>query len=206
MPLAGAIAQAQRLQSETSDQGAKGRASDIETTLKRLTRLSEKLIQLARAEGGRLRTGTASDLRKVLSLIVSDFQRTADGKDLDFIAPDQAVMSDIDPDAFGILCRNLIENALKYRSPNTPVKIRLAETGRLSVQNDCAPIEQGTLSRLTQRFERGTFSGEGSGVGLAIVRTIAQRADCTFTLTSPIEGQMRGIDVTIVLPKTPLLR
>jgi two-component system OmpR family sensor kinase len=52
-PLAGAIAQAQRLRSETNDPAPDARAAEIEATLKRLTRLSERLMQLARAEGGR---------------------------------------------------------------------------------------------------------------------------------------------------------
>src|SRR5690606_22457576 len=45
-PLAGAIAQAQRLQSETSDDKARQRASDIEASLKHLTGMSERLLQL----------------------------------------------------------------------------------------------------------------------------------------------------------------
>jgi two-component system OmpR family sensor kinase len=51
-PLAGAIAQAQRLRSETEDRAAAQRATDIEETLKRLTRRTERLMQLARAELG----------------------------------------------------------------------------------------------------------------------------------------------------------
>lgn len=199
-PVAGAIAQAQRLQSETSDPVAANRAADIETTLKRLTRLSEKLIQLARAEGGRLRTGKPSDLRPVLRLIVSDFERTPRGSQIDFIAPDHPVMSDIDPDAFGIVCRNLIENALKHGAPGSPVKIRLSASGRLSIENDSPVIDPETLARLTRRFERGSGSSEGSGLGLAIVRTIAERADCKFELASPIAGQTRGMEAVVVVP------
>ena len=76
-PLAGAIAQAQRLQSETRDADAKARAADIEATLKRLTRLAERLLQLARAEGGRLRRDFAADLRPVAQLVVDDLARIA---------------------------------------------------------------------------------------------------------------------------------
>src|SRR5690606_16671719 len=67
-PVAGAIAQAQRLRAETTDQKAAERAGEIEASLKRLTRLSEKLMQLARAEGGRLRSGSPADLRPILRL------------------------------------------------------------------------------------------------------------------------------------------
>ena len=76
-PLAGAIAQAQRLRSETADPAAAERAGAIEATLKRLTRTSERLMQLARAEGGRLRTDTPTDLRPVLQVITDEIARTA---------------------------------------------------------------------------------------------------------------------------------
>ncbi len=52
-PVAAALAQTQRLLAETTDPQAGQRAAEIEIALKRLTRLSEKLMQLARAEGGR---------------------------------------------------------------------------------------------------------------------------------------------------------
>jgi two-component system OmpR family sensor kinase len=72
-PVAAALAQTQRLMAETSDTIAAGRAAEIEVALKRLTRLSEKLMQLARAEGGRLRRDTVSDLRPVLEMVLADF-------------------------------------------------------------------------------------------------------------------------------------
>ena len=51
-PLPGAIAQAQRLQTETADPAAAQRAAEIEATLKRLTRAVGK-AHAARAGGGR---------------------------------------------------------------------------------------------------------------------------------------------------------
>ena len=205
-PLAGAIAQAQRLQSETADPEAARRGAEIEATLKRLTRLSEKLMQLARAEGGRLRTDQPADLRPVLSLVVADFERAAGADRLDFVLPADPVLSDIDLDAFGILCRNLIENALKHGAPDSPVKIKLSVEGRLSIANEGPMAASDELARLTSRFERGSDSGEGSGLGLAIVRTIAERADCMFTLTSPVAGKTSGIEAAVVVPTTSASR
>jgi two-component system OmpR family sensor kinase len=46
------------------------------------------------------------------------------------------VLSDLDTDAFGILCRNLIENALSYSQAGTPVSILLDAEGRLTVTNE----------------------------------------------------------------------
>jgi two-component system OmpR family sensor kinase len=198
-PVAGAIAQAQRLQTETKDPEAARRGAEIEAALKRLIRLSEKMIQLARAEGGRLRTGDLKDLRPVLAFVVEDFARLAVADQLRLTLADTPVLSDLDPDIFGILCRNLIENALKHGTQGQAVAIGLTTEGVLTVANESSAIAPETLARLASRFERGEGAGEGSGLGLTIVRTIADRADCAFTLTSPIRGQLSGFVAAIDL-------
>lgn len=199
-PLAGAIAQAQRLISETADPNAAARARDMEATLKRLTRLSERLMQLARAEGGRLRADTPSDLRTVARLIAADAARTAGPGRIRLSVPDAPVMSDLDPDTFGIVCRNLLDNALRHGDSDGPVDVTLTSEGLFTVANDCALIPAETLRRLTTRFERGTSSGEGSGLGLAIVAAIADRLGSKVELKSPRPGQDRGFEAAIRLP------
>jgi two-component system, OmpR family, sensor kinase len=199
-PLAGAIAQAQRLQAETEDPAARQRGRDIERTLKRLTHLSERLMQLARAEGGRLRAQTPSDLRPVLRLVTDDLRRMHPDARLTLDLPRAAVLSDIDPDAFGILCRNLVENALRHGAADGEVLIALAPAGALTVTNDCPVIAPEVLARLTERFERNAGAGEGSGLGLAIVRTIAERAGGTFALASPAPGREAGFEARLILP------
>ncbi|WP_212525469.1 ATP-binding protein [Actibacterium sp. MT2.3-13A] len=199
-PIAGAIAQAQRLRAEVADPQAAQRAADIETSLKRLTRLSEKLMQLARAEGSRLRTGNPADLRPVLRIVAADFERSDPAGRLALAMPDAPVLSDIDPDAFGILCRNLIENALKHGAPDRPVAIRLSGDGTLSVANEGPVVPPETLDRLLLRFERGADAGDGTGLGLAIARTIAERAEGTLTLRSPPAGRETGFEAVVTLP------
>ena len=199
-PLAGAIAQAQRLQSETDDPAAKSRAADIEATLKRLTRLSERLMQLARAEGGRLRLDQTSDLRLVARLIIQDMTRTNAVNRINLTLPDAPVLSDLDPDAFGIICRNLVENALRYGSKTEPVAVVLTQNGVLTVGNDGPVVPPETLDRLTARFERADTSVDGSGLGLAIVAAIADRIDRPLVLRSPRLGSTMGFEVSVTLP------
>ncbi|SDU49473.1 ATP-binding protein [Stappia sp. ES.058] len=198
-PVAGALAQAQRLQSETNDPDAVRRGAEIETTLKRLTRLSEKLMQLARAEGGRLRTGDPADLRPILKMVAEDVERAHASGRVALDLPQVAVLSDMDPDAFAILARNLIENALKHGARDAPVLVALSPAGRFSVVNDGVVIAPDTLVRLTGRFERADGHGDGSGLGLAIVRTIAERADCVLSLTSPAPGRAGGLEAAVEL-------
>lgn len=196
-PLAGAIAQAQRLHAETRDADAKARAGEIEATLKRLTRLSERLLQLARAEGGRLRRDIAADLRPVARLIVDDLARGVEPGRILLTLPASAVMSDLDPDAFAIVLRNLIENALRHGQAEAPVEVSLANDGTLIVANDGPVVPAEDLARLTHRFERARSDSEGSGLGLAIVATIAERSGSPLELRSPREGRASGFEARL---------
>ena len=199
-PLAGAIAQAQRLQAETSDPAVKARAADIESTLKRLTRLSERLMQLARAEGGRLRLEQASDLRSVARVLTDELARTTGAGRIQLLLPPDPLMSDLDPDVFAILFRNLVENALRHGTDDAPIHVSLASDGVLTVGNDGPVVANEELARLVDRFERAGSRANGSGLGLAIVHAIAQRIGSTLVLKSPRPGQDSGFEAGLALP------
>ncbi len=113
-PVAAALAQTQRLMAEISDSNTAKRAAEIEVALKRFTRLFEKLMQLAPADGGRLRSTTVSDLHPVLSIVLADVERITGPRRVQSTLPEDPVLSDLDPDAFAIVVRNLLENALRH--------------------------------------------------------------------------------------------
>ncbi|MBX4941099.1 sensor histidine kinase [Rhizobium binae] len=198
-PVAGAIAQAQRIRSETKEKLTSQRAAEIETTLKRLMRVSEKLMQLARAEGGRLQSDEPSDLRTVLQMVLQDFARAGEGR-ISLRVPQAPVLSMLDPDAVGILCRNLIENALKHGALDGKVEVSLQLGGLLSVANDGPILPPDAIDRLMRRFERGNVEIGGSGVGLAIVKAIADRIGADVTIVSPRPARNEGVQVEIKLP------
>lgn len=199
-PLAGAIAQAQRLLAETIDPVAKSRAADIEMTLKRLTRLSERLMQLSRAEGGRLLLERTSDLRPIAQILTIELSRAVTTERIHLILPSIPVMSFLDPDIFAIIYHNLVENALRHGTEGTPVNVSLSVDGILKVSNESPVIPGSTLIRLTNRFERAGKNNEGCGLGLAIVSTIAQRINSTLLLSSPRAGMNSGFEVSLALP------
>lgn len=199
-PLAGAIAQAQRLRTETRDPVTRERASGIETTLKRLTRLSERLMQLARAEGGQLRLERAADLRPVARILADELARTAAPGRIILSLPEAPLMSDLDPDAFAILFRNLVENALRHGVEDAPIDVSLTSEGLLTVGNEGPIVPSEDLARLTSRFERAGRLGDGSGLGLAIVDAIAQRTGTMLDLKSPRTGRDSGFEAHLMLP------
>ncbi|SFO11593.1 two-component system, OmpR family, sensor kinase [Roseovarius lutimaris] len=200
-PVAAALAQTQRLMAETRDASAGARAGEIETALKRLNRLSEKLMQLARAEGGRLRADTVTDLRPVLRLALSDFERVVGAGRILAETSDRPVLSNIDPDAFAIVLRNLVENALRHGRDEAPVRVALTADGVLQVINEGPALAPETLARLTARFERGQNTGsDGSGLGLSIVQAIADGAGAGLSLHSPATGRPDGFEARLQLP------
>ncbi|MDP4891527.1 ATP-binding protein [Cypionkella sp.] len=197
-PLAGAVVQLQRLRQQTREPDTARRADEIELTLKRLTRLSERLVQLSRAEGARLLTDTPQDLSVVLRLVLQDFDRGPDAGRAQLTLPPAPVLSQVDPDAVAIVARNLIENALRHGDGGS-VRVALSSQGELSVENDCATVSPQELAALSGRFVRGIGSGEGSGLGLAIVETIADRIGTPLQLSSPILGQQGGFRAALYL-------
>ncbi|WP_083100928.1 ATP-binding protein [Pseudophaeobacter leonis] len=199
-PVAAALAQTQRLMSETSDANVGQRADDIEVSLRRLTRLSEKLMQLARAEGGRLRLDNSSDLRPILRMALTELNQAAGPGRIEIETPAKPVLSDLDPDAFAIVVRNLVENALRHGGSDTAIKVRLNRNGTLHVINDGPPVSPEILARLTARFERGQTSGKGSGLGLSIVQAIADGGQATLVLHSPLPGGTEGFEAVFQLP------
>ena len=190
-PIAATLAHLELLH-DASDGALRDRAARAATELKRVTRLSDKLLELARAE--HLPTvAPPVDVAPILRLVALDFGVPAQ-------LPDDAVPLRIDPDAFAILARNLIENAVTH---GTRPEVRLDADGRLSVSNDGPVVPAALLPRLQQRFERAGARSSGSGLGLAIVAAIAERAGLDLVLQSPRPGSAQGFQATVAPRPAP---
>lgn len=198
-PVAGALAQTQRLIIETDEESTRKRGKDIESALKRLNRLSEKLMQMARAEGAKLRSGTPRDIAPVMRMVVDDLGHAVDADQIALNLPEQSILSDIDADAFAIMLRNLLENALRHGSKGTPVTVSLHEGGILRVTNSGPVVAPEILRDLTSRFQRGNSSADGSGLGLNIVHTIVRGIGGTLDINSPATGREDGFEVVVHL-------
>ncbi|MBZ9749210.1 sensor histidine kinase N-terminal domain-containing protein [Mesorhizobium sp. CO1-1-7] len=199
-PIAGALAQTERLIAETSDEAARKRPRQIKAALSDLAGLSEKLMQLARADAGVAIAGKPADLAAVAALVVADFEQHGQNRGrLRLETSDKGkALAAIDTDALAIILRNLIENALRHGAEGGEVVIRITDDARLSVINQ-GPVASAP-GGLVKRFERGGTRAEGSGLGLAIVTKILQQIDATLVLTSPASGRRDGFEATIRFP------
>lgn len=194
-PVAAALAQAQRMIAEAPDEATRERAEDMQIALLRLSRLTEKLMQLARAEGGRLLAERPVDIGVILRMVAGEFGGYAapTGR-IELELPDAPVFTAIDADAFAILARNLIENALKHGSKDEPVRVTLSEQRILRVANAGPGVPDETLARISQPFERGQSLTKGAGLGLTIAKTIAAGTGGRLELFSPREGRQDGFE------------
>ena len=195
-PLATALAKVQRLKTQIQNDQLKNNVTEIEEALRDLSLLSGKLLELAKAEGGGAISQDAHNLVPILAMIVDDFENQAPGR-VKLTLPEQEVNSFLDPDAFAILVRNLIENALKHGSQTQPVEVSIVDDGTLEVCNggEIVPPEQ--LALLRNRFARAKTDATGSGLGLAIADAIATGAGMTLHLRSPAKGRQDGFEATL---------
>lgn len=194
-PVAGALAQTQRLIADLDHPAHRARTADIEAALLRLARLTEKLLQLAKAEGGNLRSEREHDLRTIFPLVLADFP---EAERIACILPQQPILSNVDIDIFAIALRNLVENALKHGPPGEPIRVVLGEDGALSIANGGPPIAPAEFRRLCQRFERGASRSEGAGLGLAIVAAIAKGLGGALSATSA--DKATGVEIRLAFP------
>lgn len=202
-PIAGALAQAQRLQADIPRE-FKPRVDQIERSLSHLAQLAEKLLQMSRAEAGIGTSGTETDLTQIVELVLEDMARSETGaKRLQFhLKSDGQLHGMINPDAFGIVVRNLVENALVHSPAGTPVEISIGNDNSLTVVNHGAIIDTALLPKLTTRFTRGATQASGSGLGLAIVDHLVRQMNGSLHLLSPASGRSDGFEAKIVLPGT----
>lgn len=201
-PVAAALAQTQRLIAELPDGAPHERGQAIEAALQRLSRLSEKLLQWAKAEGGSLIADHPQDVAEILMHVLDDVgaSKVEASRLLLTLPASGQCLTTLDIDAFAILARNLIENALKHGAADHPVRVQLTETGLFSVSNAGPVIAAEDLARLMAPFERGETRAEGVGLGLSIVQSIAQGAGGSLVLSSPAPGRQDGFQARVQLP------
>ena len=186
-PIAGALAQTQRLIVEQRDVRDRRRTRELEATLKRLASLAEKLMQLSRVDAGVGLGAEDVDLIAVLDLVVDDSAKRLEEPDrLIYVKPDGVrLLARMDMDAFAIAVRNLIDNALNHGPSEGRVEVRVERHGIIRVINGGPSIAPEVLAGLKNRFARGETRHAGSGLGLAIVETIMNQTGGMLELFSP---------------------
>lgn len=164
----------------------------------RATRLMEQLLTLARLRQDTAQTARVRLMDPVAEAIKDVYPALA-AKTIDLqISGDDTATVDADPVLMHLMLRNLLENAGKYSPPGATVEIAVA-SDEIVIRDYGPGIAEAERDKVFARFYRVKGTREaGSGLGLSIVRTAAQRLGCAVALETPKDGG--GLRVRIAFP------
>jgi len=177
----------------------------VRAEITRISRLVDDLLVLAQAERTDFLRVETVDLRPFVTDLWDGVSLTADRKyELGTIV-DGSLRAD--PDRLAQALRNLARNAIEHTAEHdglVRLDVRPLALDRISfvVSDDGPGIPEHERERVFERFHR-TDSGRtratgGAGLGLAIVRAIAEAHRGTVRVREPRDGQ--GASVELVLP------
>ncbi|GBR52356.1 two component sensor histidine kinase [Neokomagataea thailandica NBRC 106555] len=199
-PIASQLAQAQLLQGQLNGHPSFDTSVLIVEQAKRIGRITDKLLQLSRAASGVAYTSELCNLVFLIDLLRRDLAKDDRIEFHNCGTPDFIVQGD--PDAIGIMLRNLLENALNHSPGGSMIRIVVGPSGVVQIDNDCDVIDTVALKRLLEPFERGSRDVEGSGLGLAIVTSVARQLEVSVKFDSPVPTQNSGFRATLVFEKS----
>ena len=180
----------------------------MERQITNLTRLVDDLLDVSRMTRGKIALRKITlDARQPVSEAVSVAQPLAASKNLklDVQLPGEPVIVTADPVRLEQIMGNLIGNAIKFTPADGTICVSLHVDGEWAVMRvrDSGPgIPPGQLHRVFELFGQATASldrGQGGlGIGLTVVRMIAELHGGTAQIFSEGEGQ--GTEAVVRLP------
>jgi signal transduction histidine kinase len=166
-------------------------------------RLIAALLTLADSERG-IERREPFDLAEIAGNVILDRRRDADQRGISVSTALSAATATGDPRLAESLVANLVDNALRHNLPGGSVQVSTAVAGGralLSVSNTGEPVPPDEVNRLFQPFQRlgsdRTDHTGGNGLGLAIVRAIADAHGAALTATPGPQG---GLDIKVTFP------
>jgi two-component system OmpR family sensor kinase len=157
---------------------------------RRMRRLVGDLLLLARADANRTVAHEPTDVGQVLVDAAAELGPVADGHELTVDAHPAVV--DGARDELHRMVLNLMENAVRHTPAGTHVRAAVDRRGGqvlVSVQDDGPGVPGELRDRVFERFVRGGGDrGSSSGLGLSIVRAVAESHGGTVALEDAEPG------------------
>ncbi len=153
--------------------------------------LIDNAVEMARLDGSRIDVLLEpSDPVQVVREVVASMKTGMDGRVVEVVSNGAPVRASFDRRLVKLALKQIVDNALKYSPPESPVRIRVTHAGgalALDVTNGGDGIPPREQSRIFDRFYRGPATRQqipGSGLGLSIAQRIAEAHRGDLTLQS----------------------
>jgi two-component system sensor histidine kinase/response regulator len=203
-PMNAILTAAQLLEHRSTDEAVRKTASRMLSSAKRMSRLIEDMLDLARARlaGGIPLRRERADLGALIQRVVQEHQAGVPDRRIEMLCEGDLI-GEWDADRLTQVASNLVGNALQHGERSAPVQVRLNGTATdaviLSVTN-AGRIAPDVLPHIFDPFrgsERAVGRTEGLGLGLYIVQQIVQAHHGTV--------QVQSEDATVFVVKVPRL-
>ena len=190
----------------TRDRSAAEYREIIESTIGECERLSgivDNLLFVARVDAERESVERKRfDARAAVERIAAFYQTAADDRHVTIRCSGEAQIY-ADPNLFERALGNLLDNALRFTPENGSIEIVLSENNasfEIAVTDNGSGIASEHLPRVFDRFYRAdsSRSSDGAGLGLALVKSIAELHGGSATIQSQ-PGQ--GTTVKLMFPQ-----
>jgi len=177
-----------------------GAEPDLEAALREVERLGdmiESLLALARADAAQAQT---VDAAAIAAARLDVWRPLADERGVALVAGAQeARPARAAPERVAQIVDNFLSNALNAVPPGSTVTLLVRDDGaavELRVRDDGPGLSADERERAFDRFWRARSNGSGSGIGLALVRKLADVDGATVLLEEAPTG---GIDAVLRL-------
>ena len=203
-PLARILGLAESLVLPNSDAEREELVTQIEHEVDGMRQLIDEMLLLAALDRGRLAVADGIVDASAMAFEVVEAarqRRIGRGRDIT-LAAETGIEVSVAPRLFEVVIQNLLDNALLHGGPDAAVRVTVAAVGEeamITVVDTGRGIPAQHLPFVFQRFYRGDASrtGQGSGLGLALVKHIVEAHGGTVVAES--DGAT-GTTLRVMLP------
>jgi two-component system, OmpR family, sensor kinase len=204
-PITALTLQAENLNRVELPRESAERLDALKQGARRTKRLLEQLLAQARYDSDQARPTAVASLDKCAGDVVADLLPEATEKGIDLGFDDvQPCKIAAEPLMIEVLIRNLVDNAMRHTPRGGRIDISLrADNGEASLTiEDTGPgIPAEDIDRIFEPFFRGSgHLGDGSGLGLSIVKRIVDSLGGTVSLQNAVCADATGLRATVRLP------
>lgn len=192
------------------DSGIKGKSRELLKMVQRnalaLQQLVSNILDFRKIQNGKMELKLYRfDIVKTLTMWVSDFQLTAERKqirlhlDVDDLKGSHEMIAD--QEKISRIVFNLLSNALKYTPAGGEIFVSLKDEGanlRLDVKDTGKGISQDEADKIFERFFQAKGAASGTGIGLALVKSFVELHHGEARVESE---PGKGSDFIVVIPR-----
>ena len=191
------------------DNMVKQRLIEMQRTLNRLKKIVRSLLLISRIENAQFALSERVNLPALVSDVMEDIGHRMEEREISLSTRiEDVTLQNVNRDLLFQLMYNLVNNAIKYNREKGSIRITgsiTIGTGyELELEDTGIGIPQEDLPAIYNRFRKANATeGGGYGLGLSIVKSIADYHNITIRVSSRLK---EGTRFTLIFPSDKVVR